>query len=155
METWISAIQYRLFKHNNCSSGSSSIHSSLPSSPKTPNDRIVSHYSIANITTPEFYRVATLPLRCTNLTLDDDEEKDSLLMRRRKKLAPIVTQHEKDILTPPPSSTVTVSPTGAVLGTLLISPSIIDRYSQYPTATHQDDKCESPTYTMYKKKFHL
>ncbi|CAO3633026.1 unnamed protein product [Mucor fragilis] len=74
------------------------------------------------------------------------------------------------------SSSTLPSPTGAVLGcSLLISPGIIDRYSSYPSkethtnqavlrVDHQEEnkQCDamslessSPTYLMYKKRFHL
>jgi hypothetical protein len=174
MENWISAIQSRIDKYNNSTSSSPNMMTTPPPPPPPPSsDRIVSSYSMMNNTFPEFYRVATLPLRCTNLTLDNEEveEKESLLMRRKKKLAPIVTQMEEEVSyyqSPPStcSSLSLISPTGAVLGTL-ISPSIIDRYSQYKHQTNsqtivipekETTRCESPsspTYLMYKKKFHL
>lgn len=181
MESWISALQYRIDKYSS-SIISPSIHIASP--PKTPNTnethtRVVSSYSMMNNTCPEFYRVATLPLRCTNLLppSSDEDEKETLLMRRKKKLAPIVTQQQQEqeqqqaIISPPStcSSTSIISPTGAVLGTL-ISPSIIDRYSQYNKQVSDEshtqgeescmikERCESPsspTYLKYKQKFHL
>lgn len=179
MESWISAIQNRVKKYASPISSTSSSPAIL--SPKTPHQsetqtttRVTSTYSILNNTSPEFYRVATLPLRCTNLTFND-EEKETLLHRRNKKLAPIVT-HQKSESPQLPSasysttSSLTPSPTGAVLGPL-ISPGIIGRYSQYnnqnnhplPMMTKgvcyqqqiKEEECSSPTYLMYKKKFHL
>lgn len=182
MESWVAAIQYRINKYSS-SIASPTIHIASP--PKTPNTnetsntRVVSSYSMINNTSPEFYRVATLPLRCTNLISNDEDEKESLLMRRKKKLAPINTQQQQEqqaqaIISPPStcSSTGLISPTGAVLGTL-ISPGIIDRYSQYNKQqvsddsritqqgdyiVHHQERSESPsspTYLKYKQKFHL
>ncbi|GAN07955.1 hypothetical protein MAM1_0183c07460 [Mucor ambiguus] len=75
------------------------------------------------------------------------------------------------------SSSTLPSPTGAVLGcSFLISPGIIDRYSTYPSKENnsnnepvlrvgrqkENKQCDtmslessSPTYLMYKKRFHL
>lgn len=164
--------------------------------------RIVSTCSIMNNVSPEVYRMPALPLRCTNLTsFDDDEEegKESLLSRRNKKLAPIITinrQQQEEIVieeeeVAPQSSYSTStlcsstlpSPTGAVLGPL-ISPGIIDRYSQYNNKAlmqsssqpsliistkeallyqqkqqqaekEEGEQSSSPTYLMYKKRFRL
>lgn len=179
MENWISAIQNRIKKYASPISSTSSSPAIL--SPKTPHQsetqnatRIVSTYSIMNNTSPEFYRVAALPLRCTNLTFDE-EEKETLLIRRNKKLAPIVTRQNTEspqVFSACCSSTssITPSPTGAVLGPL-ISPGIIGRYSQYNNQNNhplpvmpkgvchsqqiKEEEPSSPTYLMYKKKFHL
>lgn len=169
MENWIAAIQSRITKYASPAS------SPGIQSPKTPHDtsstRVVSVYSIANNVSPEIYRVAALPLRCTNMTFDD-QEKESLLSRRNKKLAPIVTQQQAEapqLSAYSSASSITPSPTGAVLGSL-ISPSIIDRYSQYnhknnrplPIITKgvyndeiKEEEPSSPTYLKYKKRFGL
>lgn len=172
MENWISAIQSRIIKYASPSSSTSSSPSIL--SPKTPHDnnstRVVSTYSIMNNASPEVYRVAALPLRCTNLTFDE-QEKESLLIRRNKKLAPIVTQQQHtespQLSAYSSTSSITPSPTGAVLGPL-ITPSIIDRYYNHkntrplPIITKgvyndqiKEEEPSSPTYLMYKKRFHL
>ncbi|KAI7895529.1 uncharacterized protein EV154DRAFT_599133 [Mucor mucedo] len=173
MENWIAAIQSRITKYASPSSSPSSSPAIL--SPKTPHEtnstRVVSIYSMVNNVSPEIYRVAALPLRCTNLTFDD-QEKESLLIRRNKKLAPIVTQQQAEapqLSAYSSASSITPSPTGAVLGPL-ISPSIIERYSQYnhkssrplPIITkgvyndvREEDEPSSPTYLMYKKRFGL
>lgn len=174
MESWISAIQNRIKKYASPTSSASSSPAIL--SPKTPRPsetqhatRIISTYSIVNNTAPEFYRIAALPLRCTNLTFDE-QEKESLLDRRNKKLAPIVTQQKVESPQPLSAcfSSITPSPTGAVLGPL-ISPGIIGRYSQYnnqnrplPLMTkgaslpqQVKEEPSSPTYLLYKRKFHL
>ncbi|KAI9248339.1 hypothetical protein EDC94DRAFT_624998 [Helicostylum pulchrum] len=174
MESWVSAIQNRIKKYASPTSSASSSPAIL--SPKTPRPsetqhatRIISTYSIVNNTAPEFYRVTALPLRCTNLTFDE-QEKESLLDRRNKKLAPIVTQQKVESPQPLSAcfSSITPSPTGAVLGPL-ISPGIIGRYSQYNNQNHPlplmtkgaslpqqvKEEPSSPTYLLYKRKFHL
>lgn len=205
METWVSAIQSRINKYSPASSPLS-LNLDSPAKP-IMTSRVVSTASVNSITmtSPEVYRMPALPLRCINMVRgeeseDDEEEqnsiKQSLLSRRNKKLAPIITRPSCSANCSPQSSlplysgslsaisssSTLPSPTGAVLGSSqLISPGIIDRYSNYvskeniknnqtPVVTqgvvrvhHQEKKqsgtisleSSSPTYLMYKKRFHL
>ncbi|KAK4517661.1 pre-60S ribosomal particles component [Mucor velutinosus] len=189
MEMWVSAIKNRINKYSPASSPLLR--------PTSQTHRVTSVASVNSIimASPEVYRMPALPLRCTNMSWGEDESrKRSLLARRNKKLAPIVTQSTSSsssmTCSPQPplplhsgslsamsSSSTLPSPTGAVLGcSLLISPGIIDRYSNYSNkenngknqtvlrVDHQkkDKQCDamslessSPTYLMYKKRFHL
>lgn len=146
MDLWVSSIQSRIMKYNDKPSVKSMI-----------------------IASPEVYRLPTLPLRCTNQP-EQEEEQLSLLTRRKKSLAPILTAPLHNAPDAIIASPITPSPTGAILGcynynntsktainfTTLISPSIIDQY--VPCIKRQNANNESPsspTYLMYKKKFHL
>lgn len=197
MESWVSAIKSRIIKYSPASSPLL-LHQQSPTKLLMTN-RIVSTSSVNStmVASPEVYRMPVLPLRCTNMIWgeEDDSTKESLLSRRNKKLTPIVTQSSSSsTCSPQPSlplysgslsdissSSTLPSPTGAVLGcSLLISPGIIDRYSNYTSketnnnqtalvtqgvlgVEHQKKKqCDtisvessSPTYLMYKKRFHL
>ncbi|CEP09337.1 hypothetical protein [Parasitella parasitica] len=198
METWICAIQSRIIKYSPAPSPLL-LHQKSPTKSNASNRNVsIASLDSVRMTSPEVYRMPMLPLRCTNLIRgeEDDSTRESLLSRRNKKLAPIVTQSSSSsfICSPQPSlplysssisavsSTSTLpSPTGAVLGySLLISPGIIDRYSNYTSkdagnnqaplvsqgvleVQHQEKKeCDtislessSPTYLMYKKRFRL
>lgn len=144
MNNWVTAIKTRILKYTPVSSPSSLLFSPTLS-PKHSSQTTVNSIDsliVPAAAAPEFYRMPTLPLRCTNLT-KEEVKKDSLLMRRNKKLAPIVTlssplpqqqQLYSDVSLSSAASSCSSalpSPTGAVLGPLLISPSIIDRYSPY------------------------
>jgi hypothetical protein len=181
MDSWVAAIKTRIMKYTPASSPSSLLFSPAIS-PKQSNRNTVNSIDslviAAAAAAPEFYRMPALPLRCTNLT-KEESKKDSLLMRRNKKLAPIVTlsspmlQHPSDVSLSSASSSSWSSSLPSPTGAVLISPGIIDRYSQYKKsnissntkgAHHQQDiDCDtislesssSPTYLMYKKKFRL
>ncbi|KAF1797912.1 hypothetical protein V8B55DRAFT_1549991 [Mucor lusitanicus] len=197
MEMWVSAIKSRISKYSPASSPLL-----RPTAQHAPRTASVASVNSIIMASPEVYRMPALPLRCTNMIWGDEQDesaKESLLARRNKKLAPIVTQPSPSssssiTCSPQPplplysgslsamsSSSTLPSPTGAVLGcSLLISPGIIDRYSNYPTSNsskqttglrvedehhHQQEgskQCDtmslessSPTYLMYKKRFHL
>ncbi|CAO0789657.1 unnamed protein product [Mucor circinelloides] len=187
MEMWMAAIKSRINKYSPASSPLLL--------PPTQTKRIVSIASVDSVimASPEVYRMPVLPLRCTNMIWGEEigeSRKESLLARRNKKLAPIVTRPSSSsssiTCSPQPSlplysgslsaissSSTLPSPTGAVLGcSLLISPGIIDRYSNYTNKENNNnqaalrvesqEECDtislessSPTYLMYKKRFHL
>ncbi|KAI9483139.1 MAG: hypothetical protein EXX96DRAFT_557008 [Benjaminiella poitrasii] len=176
MNTWISAIKQRILKYSPASTPTAF---SIPLSPKSPYqlDTTESTLSLEDkafiAASPDVFRMPTLPLRCTNI--NQGVERDSLLVRRNKKLAPIVTQ--LPILSAHSSSSISLpSPTGAVLGpSSIISPGIINRYcyGRYQNESksfvpkgvlgvQEEKECDtvsleslSPTYLMYKKRFHL
>ncbi|KAL9559392.1 hypothetical protein MBANPS3_000467 [Mucor bainieri] len=181
MEMWVSAIKSRISKYSPASSPLLT--------PASQTLRTTSMASVNSIimASPEVYRMPALPLRCTNMIWgeEDESKKESLLALTQ----PSSSSSSVTCSPQPPlplysgslsamsSSSTLPSPTGAVLGcSLLISPGIIDRYSNYSTkednnsnqtllrVDHQEEnkQCDtmslessSPTYLMYKKRFHL
>jgi hypothetical protein len=113
-------------------------------------DRISKSLCVENTTSSRLYREPTLPLRCVNIDKKEVKKASSaLLSRRNKELAPIRTDlYER----PSPQSPSTLSSTHSSPIAPLSSLDIPQCYCKPGNISVEN---YSPTYMIYKKKFHI